>query len=261
MASEFAGVLEGLASRPRRTVVFFRDDDAGWRDPLLKELGKIYIDENIPLDIAVIPFAVSSVTLRVLDWFQERAPDLFHLHQHGCKHQNHQLEGRKSEFGSDRIRAEQVCDIDAGRAALTEYFGARSEPIFTPPWNRCSPVCVEALEVLGFRVLSRDDAAETVCHPRLFEVAVNLDWFKKSRGRPLPAEAWNDYAATVFAEHARVGVMLHHEHMDGQQRDRLRRFIRMLRNSGHVDFSNILTVAADPSSASSRKGESCLHVQ
>ena len=105
------------------------------------------------------------------------------LHQHGLAHANHEREGRKCEFGPSR---------DARRAARATSRPAASgcascsatgvDPIFTPPWNRCTPDTGDALAELGFAALSREPRAEPLGVPGLRELPVQLDWVAHRRG-------------------------------------------------------------------------------
>ena len=98
------------------------------------------------------------------------------LHQHGLAHVNHEREGRKHEFGPSRDAAAQRRDIEAGRERLADLLGDRVDPIFTPPWNRCTPETGRVLAELGFAVLSREARAEPLRVPGLAELPVTVDW-------------------------------------------------------------------------------------
>ena len=128
-------VVSALDQAPAPVRVFFRDDDAGWRDDRLVPLLELFARHGLPLDVAVIPRALGPGLAREL---RARAGDGLALHQHGLAHVNHEREGRKHEFGPSRGREAQRRDIEAGRTLLRELLGDALEPIFTPPWNRCT---------------------------------------------------------------------------------------------------------------------------
>lgn len=180
--------------------VFFRDDDAGWGDAQLLRLADRFAAHGLPLDLAVIPVAL---TPELAGGLRERPVG---LHQHGYAHVDHQREGRKCEFGSDRSRAEQEADIAAGRERLRELLGDRLDPVFTPPWNRCTRDTGEALVALGFTALSREHRAEPL--GLLAEVPVHLDV-----ARLAPDELDARFAASVGGG-GPVGVMFHHAVME-----------------------------------------------
>jgi hypothetical protein len=128
------------------------------------------------------------------------------LHQHGFAHTNHQVEGRKCEFGPARDKAAQREDIARGRTRLRDLLGDRLDPFFTPPWNRCTRDTAEILAELGFALLSREHKAEPF--GLLPELPVHLDV-----ARLTPAELDERFAARV-REGGPVGVMFHHGVME-----------------------------------------------
>jgi hypothetical protein len=130
------------------------------------------------------------------------------LHQHGLAHVNHEREGRKCEFGPARHAAAQSGDIGAGRERLAALLGDRVDPIFTPPWNRCTADTGECLASLGFRVLSRESRAEPLGEPGLEELSVCVDFVR------LEPDAAGERMADAIRAGGPVGVMLHHAVMD-----------------------------------------------
>ena len=100
------------------------------------------------------------------------------LHQHGLAHVNHEREGRKCEFGPARDAAAQRRDIADGRERLAALLGDRVDPIFTPPWNRCTADTGRVLAELGFAVLSREARAEPLGVPGLAELPVSVDYIR-----------------------------------------------------------------------------------
>ena len=115
----------------------------------------------LPVDLAVIPAELDAGLAREL-----RARPRVGLHQHGLAHVNHEREGRRCEFGPARGAAAQRRDIEAGRARLADLLGERVDPIFTPPWNRCTADTGRCLAELGFAALSREARAAPLDVPR-----------------------------------------------------------------------------------------------
>jgi hypothetical protein len=130
------------------------------------------------------------------------------LHQHGCSHANHEPDGRKHEFGPSRPTALQRADIAAGRERLAALLGDRVDPIFTPPWNRCTATTGRCLVELGFQVLSRESRADPLGLAGLHELPVHVDFVRLE-----PEELARRAAATIRAG-GPLGVMLHHEVME-----------------------------------------------
>jgi hypothetical protein len=199
--------------------VFFRDDDAGWGDDRLLELVDRFAAHGLPLDLAVIPAAVSE------DVATELRTRHAGLHQHGFAHVNHEPEGRKCEFGVSRSRGEQCADIAAGRDRLRALFGDRLDPFFTPPWNRCTRETGECLVELGFTLLSREHRAEPL--GLLPELPVHLDVAR------LSAEELDERFARHVAAGGPVGVMFHHAVMERDDMARADELLSLL--AGHVN--------------------------
>jgi predicted deacetylase len=210
--------------------VFFRDDDAGWDDPRLLALCDLFGALGLPLDLAVIPAALHEGLARELltrDWLG--------LHQHGFSHENHEVSGRKCEFGPSRGYEEQRRDIAAGRDALAEH--GIETTTFTPPWNRCTPDTGRALLDLGFSVLSREHRAEPLGLDGLLEAPVHLDF-----ARLEPHELDHRFAALV-AGGGPVGVMFHHAVMEREDFDRAVALLRLLVRHANVRPRPMLTPA------------------
>ena len=204
-------VRTALDAAPSAVPVFFRDDDAGWRDDRLRVLLDRF--EGIPLDVAAIPQALGPRMAR------ELVARGVAVHQHGLTHVNHEPEGRKCEFGPSRSREAQRRDIEAGRELLRERLDGHVEPIFTPPWNRCTRDTALCLAELGFEVLSRESRAEPLGVLR--ELPVSLDFVRLSA----------DEFARRFVEATPVGVMFHHAEMDDAAMDRAGELLALL--AGH----------------------------
>jgi hypothetical protein len=194
---------------------FLRDDDGGWDDARLFALLDTTEHVGVPIDVAMIPCATSAALAASLGARINAAPSLLGVHQHGFAHANHETVERKCEFGSARSLLAQRDDLVAGRERLRELFCARLDPIFTPPWNRCSAGTPALLAALGYAALSRDRGA--MAQSALPELAVDLDWCKLRR---LAAAAGENVGERITRElarcigaHSTVGVMLHHADM------------------------------------------------
>ena len=64
--SIFQSVEKVLADRQSPIKVFFRNDDGGWADKRLQQLTKEFIQQELPLDIAVIPDVLSEQSADVI---------------------------------------------------------------------------------------------------------------------------------------------------------------------------------------------------
>ncbi|HEV7656466.1 MAG TPA: DUF2334 domain-containing protein [Mycobacteriales bacterium] len=188
--------------------VFFRDDDAGWGDERLWALLDLFRRRSLPIDVAVIP---GSLTPSLIAGLAARArAGGVRLHQHGFAHVDHEPAGRKYEFGPSRSYDQQAVDITRGQALLRDAFGDLIEPVFTPPWNRCTSDTAAVLADTGFRILSRDSTAAPLRDVRVAEVPVTVDWFGSRKGvRWTPFQLAEKLADAVRSGEP-VGIMLHH---------------------------------------------------
>lgn len=208
-------VWQALQDRPEPLSVFLRDDDAGWDDPALLALLDCCAQAGVPLDLAVIPQAISPRMAARLCVRIDAAPTLLGVHQHGYAHRNHEMVGRRCEFGASRSAPAQRNDLRQGRARLQSLLGHRLDDLFTPPWNRCAAFTPGLLAELGFAALSRDRTAPA--QQDLPELAIDLDWCKHSGGAQCNAPA----LAQALADAVRhrppgappIGLMLHHAQM------------------------------------------------
>jgi len=222
--------------------IFFRDDDAGWANERLVALCDRFGTCGVSLDLAVIPGALDGDAQETLcELLQQHGP-LLHLHQHGHSHSNHQQSGRKCEFGSARCFDQQRRDIAAGQRRLKALFGELIEPVFTPPWNRCTSECCQALAELDFTVLSRIVGSDELDHFGLADVSVSIDWQKKRDGARLSGPDFCHYATRQIERQTIIGIMLHHETMDDAELECLARFLQHLQKSPNAELKTILKI-------------------
>ena len=93
--------------------------------------------------------------------------------------------GGKCEFGhvARSAPARPPTSAPAARGSRTAS-GGPIEPVFTPPWNRCSADTADAVLAAGHRVLSRDVSAGRLDRPGLAEVPVSIDWSSRASRHP-----------------------------------------------------------------------------
>lgn len=232
MSHWLAPVRAALDAAPQPVEIFFRDDDAGWRDDRLLALLDVFAVHGAPVDLAVIPAALEPALARELRHRADRAQGRLGLHQHGYAHRNHEPQGRKCEFGDGRPAQAIRRDLDQGTRLLAGEFGDRLDPIFTPPWNRCSATTAATLGELGLRVLSRDRTARPLPLNGLEELPVAVDWCKHAAGSTPNPTALGQDIARHCAEPWPLGIMLHHAVMDVTDLHRLRQLLDLLSTHG-----------------------------
>jgi predicted glycosyltransferase len=218
---------QALDSLEHRAKVFFRDDDCGWSDHRLFEMLDIFADYGIPLDVAAIPAAVTFSVANELSRRMAANPESLRIHQHGYTHTNHELTGKKCEFGLARDYLSQRSDIENGQRRLSELLGPL-DPIFTPPWNRCTDVTARCLKELGFTVLSRDVHAAPLPASGLFELPIAVDWFANKKKVRLSREEWGNLLAAQLKAEGSIGIMLHHAVMDAEEMHALTKLLALL---------------------------------
>jgi hypothetical protein len=200
---------------------FFRDDDVGWASDEFRALLDCFRGQSLPIDLAVIPSALTAELAGEIVTAHDETPALIGIHQHGFSHTNHEIRGRKCEFGISRGQLDQFRDIQLGKIKLESMLGSALDPIFTPPWNRCTEITGECLKALGFRVLSRDVTAPSLALSGLTELPISIDWFGKRNGERLSFQSLGKLMATGVKQKRHVGIMLHHELMSADDRELL----------------------------------------
>jgi peptidoglycan/xylan/chitin deacetylase (PgdA/CDA1 family) len=209
MSDWLAPVRSALDAAPNPVQFFLRDDDAGLDNDALWRLLDRTQAREVHIDLAVIPIELDAQLATSL--CDRASSGSVHLHQHGYRHVNHETDGRKYEFGPSRSHDQQLADIAQGRAVVGGHLHPYVEPVFTPPWNRCTEQTAAALANLGFQVLSRDHTAVPFGLAELAEVPVTVDWFAKTKGQPWTRDRVGTRIAEQIADgSAPVGVMLHH---------------------------------------------------
>ncbi len=210
------GIMEALDHAAKPAQVFFRDDDAGWANDQLYLLLDEFAKAGIPIDVAVIPETLSRNLADNLLSRWRQGKHLLGLHQHGYSHTNHEQVGRKCEFGSGRTKNQQKDDIAKGQNLLHAMLGNAFDPLFTPPWNRCTQETVECLEELDFQLLSRDVTAAKLNASTLKQAPVHIDWSRIITTSPEPLTELAQAVANNLKATDLTGIMLHHADMNAE---------------------------------------------
>jgi hypothetical protein len=139
--------LDRWGEAGRVATLWWRDDDAVAATPQLEAL--LRLADDVPLALAVIPArAEPSLPAALCD-----KPNVAVL-QHGWRHGNHAVDGKKSEFPATRAPADVAADLAAGRARLEALFGSQFAPMLAPPWNRYAAEFLPLLPAAGIASLS-----------------------------------------------------------------------------------------------------------
>lgn len=225
-----APLVRRLDKAGRPVAVFFRNDDVGWADDDIVPLLDLFAARALPLDLSVIPAALTDATAQMLADRCTASEGRLRAHQHGWRHANHEAAGRKCEFGAARAPDEQAADLKAGQERLRAMLGPFVDPIFTPPWNRCTQATADVLAAGPYRVLSRDVGAAPLDTRAVTELPVAVDW-DKALGMADGVAALGRAVADAVGGGCPTGIMLHHAVMDAESRDALGALLDLL--AGH----------------------------
>jgi hypothetical protein len=203
------------ARKHRRPVdVFFRADDIAAPGKAFNRLMALFAHHRTPLALAVVPAWITGPRWEQMRRLAEPIPSLWGWHQHGWRHSNHALQGKKQEFGPGRSSESLKHDLLRGRRRLEIILGEQFVPIFTPPWNRCGRETLQLLASSNYLAISRSAGASPQAPKRLPEINVNIDLH--TRRKVPPHRAWSDLLGDIAAaiRLGRCGFMVHHQRMN-----------------------------------------------
>ena len=208
--------------------IFFRADDVAAPGKKFARLMHIFKRHRVPLCLAVVPAWLTGRRWQYLKDLVVRESSLWCWHQHGWRHINHEIEGKKQEFGPSRSRSNIKRDLVQGKRRLEDLMEAEFYPVFTPPWNRCSLSTLQLLGELGYVAVSRSRGSEPKAPRQLSDFWVNVDLH--TRKEKTPAAGWQNLFDELQRAIAagRCGVMIHHQRMNEAAFDFLEMLIRVL---------------------------------
>ena len=204
----------GLAKGPGEAEIFFRADDIGVPGKQFSQLIELFLHQGLPLCLAVVPSWLTPIRFATLLSLTGKHTSQWCWHQHGWLHRNHELEGKKQEFGPGRPATEQGADLLKGKERLLSIMGNTFSPFFTPPWNRCSLDTLLALQELQFTAVSRSTGATPLSPPGLPDLQINTDLHTRKEEHP---EACLANLLLEFEQGlitGRSGIMIHHQRMN-----------------------------------------------
>ena len=223
-------VAAGCEQKSHRgdTSIFFRADDIAVPGNQFTRLLEIFSHHREPLCLAVVPAWLTRPRWLTLKRAGQKAASRWCWHQHGWRHINHEINGKKQEFGAGRCRADLEHDIACGRQRLESLLGQSFYPVFTPPWNRCDQKTLDLLKEMDYAAISRSRGSKPPPKGLLnFDVNVDLHTRKEKR----PAVGWDNLFNELQQAIAsgRCGIMIHHQHMNQAAFDFLDILLRALK--------------------------------
>ena len=206
--------LEALLDRYPTATVFFRADDIAIPSIKQNQLLALFAGHDAPLGAAIVPAWFNAGRWQTLCRQIDGKHHLFAWHQHGWNHQNHELNGKKQEFGPGAKFVQKRQNILRGRDKLASLLGNHFLPVFTPPWNRIDQDTMHILKDLGFQAISRYQNAKIPSLADLPDFPVNVDLHTRketdaSAGWMALLEELDRAFATGLA-----GIMIHHQRMN-----------------------------------------------
>lgn len=191
--------------------LYFRDDDLGWNPKDFSRLVTLFARHDQRFNAAAIPAGLTDQIIKDSIPYSYQASPYLQVVTHGFSHQNHQKEGKKSEFGIGRDLEVVRQELRTGREQLTERF-ENYFPCFVPPWNRMEEVYMDLLPGCGYRMISRDEGAKGLAPLPEFNITVDLHTSREAT-KPSAKEIFRQLAKYNEEGRESLGVMLHHTKM------------------------------------------------
>jgi predicted glycosyltransferase len=239
----FKQFLDAKEAAGRTLHLFLRDDDVDEDEDSLKHLLDLALARGVPMNLEIIPGRLTPACTAALKNALRADHALLSLNQHGWMHSNHEMEGRKCEFGSSRSFTQQLNDIAQGKAILEGTFDELFFPAFTPPWNRCTTDTYRVLDELGFQVFSKDRGKDRLTEYRFSEISTTLDLYTWKAGARMKSarEIVRDLMVQLDTLPF-VGLLLHHKVMAEDAFKFLDQILCELRCSSVVRFHTFQTL-------------------
>ncbi len=194
--------------------IFFRADDVAAPGKKLAKLMDIFQRRRVPLCLAMVPAWLTGSRWQYFKNLGAEDSWLWCWHQHGWRHANHEIDGKKQEFGASRNPSDIKRDLLLGKQRLEDFMGATFYPVFTPPWNRCSLTTLDLLKELDYVAVSRSCGDRPESPAKLPDFCVNLDLH--TRKELDPVAGWHNLLDELQQAVASdcCGVMIHHQRMN-----------------------------------------------
>jgi peptidoglycan/xylan/chitin deacetylase (PgdA/CDA1 family) len=228
----------GKAESTHPASLFFRADDVVVPGMNFNRMMDLFAKYGVPLSLAIVPAWLTPPRWQYLNSFEEKNPSRWCWHQHGWRHVNHEVEGKKQEFGGARSLAQITQDLTRGKRRLEQLMAESFYPVFTPPWNRCSADALQALKELGYAAVSRSRGSKPLSPGGLPDFYVNVDLHtRKERDS---AAGWrnllDEFEQAVASGFC--GIMIHHQLMNAAAFDFLEILLKALTKNSAIRLVN-----------------------
>jgi len=223
--------------------IFFRADDVAAPGRNFAKLMDIFRRQRVPLCLAVVPAWLTGRRWQYLNGLGAKESSLWCWHQHGWRHVNHEIDGKKQEFGASRNRLDIKRDLMQGKRRLEDLMEAEFFPVFTPPWNRCSLSTLQVLRDLGYVAVSRSRGSRPKVAGELTDFFVNVDLHTRKEWEPTLGwrNLFNELQQAIPSD--RCGIMIHHQRMNAAAFDFLEMLIGILVRHRELQLVNFKHLA------------------
>jgi len=235
---------KGCINNNGKAVVFFRADDIGMPSENFSALIDCFNNHQLPLCLATVPTWLTKNRLKELQYLTGESELQWCWHQHGYVHRNFESQGKNQEFGPAREYSEVMTSLKNGKQRLDSLLGVLNQPVFTPPWNRCSEETLQSLQDLEFKAVSRSSGAKPTTQPHFPDFQVNVDLHTRKEANP--EEGFQNVLKEL--EHSlsseRFGMMLHHQRMNKRAiefLDILMGCLKKRKDISFVHFGDLIT--------------------
>ncbi|PHR27003.1 MAG: hypothetical protein COA36_10310 [Desulfotalea sp.] len=231
-----AAIARGCSEFSTIPTVFFRGDDIGIPSHEFAQMIAVFRKHKIPLSLAVVPTWLNTTRLSDLQNLMGNSKTQWYWHQHGYIHHNFELLGKKQEFGPSRAPQVIHSSLTKGKARLDMLLGPDNQPVFTPPWNRCSQETLHGLQALNFKAISRSRGATPHTKENFPDFQMNVDLH--TRKEACPKQGFEVLLGEIEQGLAtgRCGIMLHHQRMNGRAVAFLDILLQCLKKHPRISF-------------------------
>ena len=231
-----SAIEKGCNACTTTPTVFFRADDIAIPSKQFSQLIESFKKHKMPLCLATVPTWLNTSRLADLQPLVGCSTSQWCWHQHGYVHRNFEPVGKNQEFGPARTYSEITSSIKKGKDRLDLLLGALNQPVFTPPWNRCSKETLQALQDLKFHAISRSRGAQPPTTAIFPDFQVNVDLH--TRKEQASDQGFHNLLAELEQSLAsgRCGIMLHHQRMNNHAVDFLDTLLSCLHKNTGISF-------------------------
>lgn len=238
-------IVKALLERGNRNkaVLMFRADSIGVPGKKLNRLLDLFMEYNVPLSLAVVPFWLYESRWKVI---KKRIPgnkkNLFCWHQHGWRHANNSENGKKYEFGQDCYLSDIIDDLEQGWVRLETVMGRDFYPAFTPPWNKCDDVTLKLIREMKYNCISRFQGKKPLVPKNLREFPVNVDFH--TRQEKDQALDWSKLFVELkyTLSNGYCSIMIHHQNMNDNAFKFLEIFLKIIVKKNNIKPVNLKTL-------------------